>query len=402
MLFGSGEEQKLAQRMDSVGMLGLVRRSEVRRPGGMFGVDKKMDPQTGEMTLRFTFDRRPRNAVEEPLRDLCGLLAQGAVLCDLILEPHECARLWLSDLPNYYYTFIVSPERMKTNAWGNPIPRAEAQRHENAWAALEARGESTGEWFYRAANTMAMGDTNAVEFGQGAHVGILAAAGGMQVGEALEAAQPAPRGPVWQGVVVDDHAIIARVSRSGSSVDGGFTDADEDASEAAGDPVAAVMRGGVCAPEAWGPETAGGPAAAGMMRGRVCVPGHITADNMQPEQTPADRRLRPPQKDSAAEASSGAALARARGLWASALGAYDAAGLSPVPEKSVVEAPAGRVWGAWLEGEAGNVGVPRSRRAELAMVSLDIAALGWSSRGLRRKLTIAVSCSACSNACSTS
>ena len=44
------------------------------------------------------------------------------------------------------------------------------------------------------------------------------------------------------------------------------------------------------------------------------------------------------------------------------------------------------LWGAWLDGDVGNVGVPRTRRAELAMTSLDVAALGWSSRGLRRQL----------------
>ena len=309
-LFNAGGARELAGRMDAVGMLGLVRASEVRRPGGLFGVDKKLDPATGEMQLRLIFDRRPRNAVEEPLRDLCGTLAQGSVLCELILEPRERVRIWLSDLPNYYYTFLVSPERMKTNAWGGPIPRTEAMRHEVAWAALSERGEADGQWFYRAANTMAMGDTNAVEFGQGAHVGLLKAAGCMQPGEALRASGPPPRGPVWEGVVVDDHAIIARC----------------------GSPVGAT-------------------------------------------------------EDAAEEPAADTGLARARRIWAASHESYDAAHLTPVPEKSLVEAPAGRVWGAWLDGEAGNVGAPRTRRAELAMVSLDVASLGWGSRGMRRQLT---------------
>jgi len=43
-----GEEgRRLADRMDSVGMLGLVRAYEVQRPGGIFGFDKKPDPATG-------------------------------------------------------------------------------------------------------------------------------------------------------------------------------------------------------------------------------------------------------------------------------------------------------------------------------------------------------------------
>ena len=301
-LLSGKEERELAKRMDEVQMLGLVRASEVSRPGGMFGVDKKPDPATGEVPLRLIFDRRPRNRVEVPLRDLCATLAQGCVLCDMILEKDERARLWLSDLPNYYYTFLCTPERMKTNAWGHPISRAEAQSHSHAWAALTERGETDAAWFYRAANTLPMGDTNAVEFGQGAHVGMLRNAGCMQSGEALIAQSSAPRGSVWQGVVVDDHAIIARTADPGS-------------------------------------ETGPSPA-----------------------------------------------LLRARELWAAAHEAYDAAGLSPVPEKSLVEVAQGRVWGAWLDGDAGTVGVPRTRRAELALVSLDVAALGWCSRGLRRQL----------------
>ena len=299
-LFSAGQERRLADRMDAAGVLGLVCASEVSRPGGLFGVEKKRDPVSGQVPLRLIFDRRPRNAVEAPLRDLCATLAQGCVLCDLVLAEHEQARLWLSDLPNYYYTFVVSPERMKTNAWGAPIPRAEAMQHAQAWDALASRGEAAGEWFYRAANTMAMGDTNAVEFGQGAHIGMLRGIGGMQPGEAIEASTAGPRGCVWQGVVVDDHAIIAKVT---------------------------------------------------------------TAEGCES-----------PSHD------------RARWLWSAAHRAYDAAGLSPVPEKCLTDVAAGRVWGAWLDGEAGNVGVPRTRRAELAMVSLDVAALGWCSRGLRRQL----------------
>ena len=103
---------------------------------------------------------------------------------------------------------------MKSNAFGNPISRSEAILHENAWADLVRRGEADAEWFFRATNTLPMGDTNAVEFGQGAHVGMLRSVGGMTSGEMLEGGKPAPRGSVWQGVVVDDHAIVARFSRT--------------------------------------------------------------------------------------------------------------------------------------------------------------------------------------------
>ena len=68
------------------------------------------------------------------------------MLCDLILDERERARIWLSDLPNYYYTFKCTADRMKTNAWGLPISRAEAQKHPHAWEALAGRGEDDAEW----------------------------------------------------------------------------------------------------------------------------------------------------------------------------------------------------------------------------------------------------------------
>ena len=65
----------------------------------------------------------------------------------------------------------------------------------------------------------------------------------MQPEEALRGGASGPRGAVWQGVVVDDHAIIARCRRD--SVTDDHASGSAEASGVAGDPVAAVRRGGL-------------------------------------------------------------------------------------------------------------------------------------------------------------
>ena len=50
---------------------------------------------------------------------------------------------------------------------------------------------------------------------------------------------------------------------------------------------------------------------------------------------------------------------RASGEWEAAMSAYaDSCGV-PVPEKTLREARAGRVWGAWLDGLRGTIGGER-------------------------------------------
>jgi len=79
-------------------------------------------------------------------------------------------------------------------------------------------------------------------------------------------------------------------------------------------------------------------------------------------------------------------VAHARQVWARAMEAYASEGLSPVPEKCTDEAQAARLWGAWLDGQEGSLGVHREKRAHLAGLTLSVAAVGWADAHLRRGL----------------
>ena len=64
-----------------------------------------------------------------------------------------------------------------------------------------------------ALGTMAMGDLNATTFAQAGHVELLRRHGGMNPGTIVTYRNPPPRGRVWEGVMIDDHVIVAAVPR---------------------------------------------------------------------------------------------------------------------------------------------------------------------------------------------
>ena len=80
------------------------------------------------------------------------------------------------------------------------------------------------------------------------------------------------------------------------------------------------------------------------------------------------------------------AVARAAREWGAAMAAYADSCGRPVPDKTLRRARAGRVWGAWLDGDRGTLGGPPERRAALALLTLRLARCGWGSPALVRRL----------------
>ena len=80
------------------------------------------------------------------------------------------------------------------------------------------------------------------------------------------------------------------------------------------------------------------------------------------------------------------AVARSAREWDAAMAAYAASCGRPVPEKTQRRARAGRVWGAWLDGDRGTLGGPPERRAALALLTLRLARCGFGSPALVRRL----------------
>ena len=203
--------------LDGASMLAAVRRP-LGPPAGFFAVRKQWDAEHGVWLLRLVLDRRPRNAQERLLEPSEDTMPHGTCFLEARLGPGEELRVWASDLPQWYYRMSVSAERAASNCFTAAID-GEAFRDTAAVQALlaaEGRGEGDAVGvLHFALATMAMGDINATTFAQCGHVELLRRFGAMPPDVLLTYRGVPPAGKVFEGVVIDDHAVAAAVPRRG-------------------------------------------------------------------------------------------------------------------------------------------------------------------------------------------
>ena len=203
------------RRFDDAGMLYLANPAEVPRgrggapaTSGFFVVPKS------EEADRTVQDRRVPNAGERRLKDACTRLPHGSCYTELQLEPGETVRGHADDLPDCFHSVRCSDRRAASNAIGEPRRLGDLSETRAAAEYREKRPDATdGDLVYACNRALAMGDGNAVEFVQSAHVASLRKHGAARPEELVAYREPVPRGPVWESVMIDDHTVIARVPR---------------------------------------------------------------------------------------------------------------------------------------------------------------------------------------------
>ena len=204
------EKWALLRKLDSSGRLGVVRSSEVL-PGfqaGLFSVLKD------GLRDRLIFDSRPFNCLETVPRRWIRSMANACNLCDLHLGPDEDFVVSGTDLREFYYSFAVSQERVVRNSLLVSVWPWEIWGFRCYEPSLEAGTRP----LFLGLRTLAMGDSQAVELAQTAHVGLLFQAG-LLVPEALiSMGMPIPRSPVMLGVIIDDLIVFERLLK-GSTLD---------------------------------------------------------------------------------------------------------------------------------------------------------------------------------------
>ena len=214
------ELPRALEALDVSGMLAAVRRGRTSARCGLFCVRKEWCPQRRVWMLRLILDRRPRNAEERQVQAEEDTMPHGCVFCEIILEHDEEVRLWLSDLPQWYYRMKVSAERAATNVFTKVLDGDAHRGLAAVQALLASEGRAADDDapvgpVQFALGTLAMGDVNATVFAQSAHVELLRRFGAMHESEMMVYRGLPPRGKTWEGVVIDDHAIAA-VTRRGA------------------------------------------------------------------------------------------------------------------------------------------------------------------------------------------
>lgn len=195
---------KLLRSLDASGRLAIFEKSatRVQHRAGLFALLKDAERD------RLILDSRPSNVLEPPLSKWTQTMGSIMPLLDFYIPPSKVLVAGGEDLKDFYYYYKVSSSRSCRNAIAFDLSRAEAEQ----FAAFKGLEDSTSNWFSPALQTMAMGDINAVEYGQQSHMA-LALQQGMKLTEMVFLRGRLPRSAQsWtMGIVIDDLIFLEMV-----------------------------------------------------------------------------------------------------------------------------------------------------------------------------------------------
>ena len=195
-----------AERVKLYSLLDATRRIKLFTPGnirtrhcsGVFGVVKSLEFD------RLILDSRPHNVLETPPGRFIQTLGAGHLIGHIHLEKGQYLYSSTNDIRDFYHLFQVNDERSRRNALVGTLSPSEAQffqsfepwmwKHEKLYAGLSC---------------LAMGDTQAVELAQTCHLGLCLQHNILKPEELIAISLPIPRGPVLNGIVIDDFLSLA-------------------------------------------------------------------------------------------------------------------------------------------------------------------------------------------------
>ena len=210
-----------ATRGNKLALLRMMARSGMLQPlepgtfpdkyrSGLFAVHKD------ENKDRMVLDGRPANLLDKGQSKWCAAMASASALAGICLEDNRVLIGSGEDLKDYFYQFMVNPERTSRNVLACDLCEAEAKEifgQELQWHAFPMQV---------GLSTLAMGDKCACEFAQCAHIALCLQHDVCQIDEIISLRGAIPRGLLQVSIIVDDLVILEQVLRSSSSHDGWF------------------------------------------------------------------------------------------------------------------------------------------------------------------------------------
>ena len=169
---------------------------------GGFGIPKDA------LRDRLVLDARPPNVLEQSERRWIKSLGSAAQLQHLFLKTSQVLKVFAEDLREYYHAFLISEQRKLRNILRLRVSPEEVR-------GLKAFNEKfAGEpYLHVALATMAMGDLNAVAYGQCSHLGVLIQKGIISCSDLLCLKKIPPRQSWTCGLMIDDLVILEAVER---------------------------------------------------------------------------------------------------------------------------------------------------------------------------------------------
>ena len=205
-LYGKESEVwALLKKLDSSGRLGAIKESDIY-PGyqaGLFSIGKDQSRD------RLIFDSRPFNTLECPPGRWIASMASASNLTEFHLEDSEICLVSGTDLREFYYSFKITPERLARNSLLFQTHKDAIRDFQCYTADLDAYDGA----IYLGLQTLAMGDTCAVELAQTAHLGVLYQLGLVSEQNLIAMNLSLPRSPCMLGIVIDDLIIFQRIAK---------------------------------------------------------------------------------------------------------------------------------------------------------------------------------------------
>ena len=196
---------KLVERWDALGACCLIGVSEkdFSEACGIFCVPK--DSSFDRLIINPKTINSRMMSVSEATKEL----APGCMLSMLHLPPNKVFRFQADDLSDFYYTFKVPRARAKRNAFRLVLRWEEVKHLRCADPHLENQDVLV------CLQTLAMGDSLAVELAQESHRNVLRRfCGSMLPHETLRYRKPVPRSDFIELLAIDDHVGIQMIDEN--------------------------------------------------------------------------------------------------------------------------------------------------------------------------------------------
>ncbi|CAL1137652.1 unnamed protein product [Cladocopium goreaui] len=193
------ERLAFLQKLDACKRLALRPTRTIREgfQNGVFAIPK--DEQRDRMVL----DARPPNALEQSEQRWIKSLAGLHQLHHFFLQKDECLYLFAEDLREFYHAFVISEERILRNALKMSFRPWELKALD-CFSQKLLREKSVTPCL----KTMAMGDTNAVAFGQASHLVVLLQSGALELDHFITLFGRPPRQRWLAGLMIDDLVLL--------------------------------------------------------------------------------------------------------------------------------------------------------------------------------------------------
>ena len=197
-------KMKLLEKLDSGGRLRLLPVSRVAGgfENGLFSIPK--DAEKDRMVL----DARRPNYREEAEKRWIQTLGSVGQLLHVFLEQDEVLLLHAEDLKDFYHCFQVSGQRTARNSLKMLVTPSEVQH----LACFKDKMKEE-KMLVPCLATMAMGDLNAVAFGQTSHLAVILRTGQLRLTDFLGLRMRPSRKEVSAGLMIDDFVVFETIER---------------------------------------------------------------------------------------------------------------------------------------------------------------------------------------------